>query len=339
MIEVEGLTKYYGPVPGIKDVTFCVEKGEILGFLGPNGAGKTTTMRILTCFMPPSSGTARVKGFDVFKDSLEVRRRVGYMPENVPLYTDMPVRAYLSLVAELKGVRGRLRRAAVDRAIEECGLQGVNGRYIGKLSKGYRQRVGLAQALIHDPEVLILDEPTIGLDPRQIIEIRRLIRNLKGERTVILSSHILPEVSQICDNVIIINKGCLVAEKSTPEELDASLKRSNQVFLQVDGPSSAIISALKNLDGVLSVAQRDEVAGHINNYVVESMRDIDVRRHIAATVADNGWGLLELRSIGLSLEDIFIQLVTEETHSEVPLENSMQGIQKAAETSSPEETT
>ncbi len=322
MIEVEGLTKYYGHVLGIKDVTFYVEKGEILGFLGPNGAGKTTTMRILTCFMPPTSGTARIKGFDVFKDSLEVRRRVGYMPENVPLYTDMSVRAYLSFVSDLKGIKGVQRRTAVDRVIEECGLQGVNGRYIGKLSKGYRQRVGLAQALIHDPEVLILDEPTLGLDPRQIIEIRRLIKNLGGERTIIISSHILPEVSQICNSVIIINDGCLVAEKSTPEELDASLKHSNKVFLQVDGPPSEVISSMKNLDGVLSIVKRDQLGGHINinNYVVESMRDKDVRRQIAASVASNGWGLLELRPIGLSLEDIFIQLVTEEVHPELPAE-------------------
>ena len=314
MIEVEGLTKYYGPVLGIKDVTFSVKKGEILGFLGPNGAGKSTTMRILTCFITPTSGTARIDGFDVFKDSLEVRRRIGYMPENVPLYTDMPVGTYLAFVSDLKGMRGQKKRTAVDRVIEQCGLQGVNGRYIGKLSKGYRQRVGLAQALIHDPDVLILDEPTIGLDPRQIIDIRHLIKNLRGERTIVLSSHILPEVSQICDTMIIINKGSLVAQKSTPEELDAHLKNTNRVFLQVEGPSAEIIKALQGLNGVLSATLKERISGHVNTYIVESERERDVRRHIAAAVSGAGWGLLELRPLGLSLEDIFIQLVTKEEH-------------------------
>jgi ABC-2 type transport system ATP-binding protein len=329
MIEVEGLTKYYGPVLGIKDVTFCVDKGEILGFLGPNGAGKSTTMRILTCFLTPTSGTARVEGFDVFKDSMDVRRRVGYMPENVPLYTDMSVRTYLSFVAELKGIRGQGRRAAVDQVVEECGLQEVDGRYIGKLSKGYRQRVGLAQALIHDPSVLILDEPTIGLDPRQIIEIRRLIKNLRGQRTIILSSHMLPEVSQVCDSVIIINKGSLVAQKSTPGELDAGLKSSNKVFLQLDGSPLEVTNALKKLDGVLSVALQESGSGQISNYIIESRRDMDVRRQIAATVAANGWGLLELRPIGLSLEDIFIQLVTEEIAPEAPAQYPAEGLPAA----------
>jgi len=339
MIEVEGLTKYYGPVLGIEDVTFCVEKGEILGFLGPNGAGKSTTMRILTCFMPPTRGTARVQGFDVFRDSLEVRRRVGYMPENVPLYTDMAVRTYLSFVADLKGIKRKRQSAAVDRVIEDCGLQGVNGRYIGKLSKGYRQRVGLAQALIHDPEVLILDEPTIGLDPRQIIEIRRLIQNLRGERTIILSSHVLPEVSQVCDNVIIINKGCLVAPKSTPEELDANLKSFNRVFLQVDGSPPKVISALENLEGVISVVSKESVSERINNYIIESDRDMDLRRQIAATITGSGWGLLELRPIGLSLEDIFIQLVTEEARPESPADHPDQGAETAADNTGKREAT
>jgi len=329
MIEVEGLTKYYGPVLGIKDVSFSVDKGEILGFLGPNGAGKSTTMRILTCFMPPTSGAARVHGFDVFRDSLEVRRRVGYMPESVPLYTDMSVRTYLSFVAELKGMKGKGRRAAVDRAIEECALQGVNGRYVGKLSKGYRQRVGLAQALIHDPEVLILDEPTMGLDPRQIIEIRRLIRNLRGQRTIILSSHILPEVSQVCDTMIIINKGSLVAQKSTPEQLNASLKSSNQIFLQVDGSPEEVTSALDSLEGVLSVVLKEPVSGQINNYIVESGSDMDVRGRVAAAVTGGGWGLLELRPLGLSLEEIFIQLVTEEQPPDAPSDHPAQGTEAA----------
>jgi ABC-2 type transport system ATP-binding protein len=217
MIEVDRLTKRYGPVPAIEDVSFTVEKGQIVGFLGPNGAGKTTTMRILSCFMPASSGTARVAGYDVFEQSLEVRRRIGYMPENVPLYGDMTVAAYLDFVAHIKGLGRSERRRRVGEVLERCQIPDVRERLIGRLSKGYRQRVGLAQALIADPEVLILDEPTIGLDPKQIIEIRRLIKELASDRTVILSTHILPEVSQLCNKVVIINDGTMVVEKQLKE--------------------------------------------------------------------------------------------------------------------------
>jgi ABC-2 type transport system ATP-binding protein len=201
MIEVEQLSKSYGPIKAIEDVSFAVEKGEILGFLGPNGAGKSTTMRILTCFMPPTSGTARIAGFDIFKDSLQVRRRLGYVPENAPLYTDMPVTSFLKFVGEIKGLSRRERLRQIGQVMDDCGIKEVQHRYIGKLSKGYRQRVALAQALLGSPEVLILDEPTIGLDPRQIIDIRQLIKGLAGQKTVILSSHILPEVSMICERV------------------------------------------------------------------------------------------------------------------------------------------
>ena len=211
MIEVDHITKYYGQTPAVQDVSFRVEKGEILGFLGPNGAGKTTTMRMLTCYLPPSEGTARVAGYDVFEDSMEVRKRIGYMPEHPPLYDDMMVRSYLTFVSKIKGVDAKQRKSRIDLAMEQCGISDMPDTIIGKLSKGYRQRVGLAQALVHDPEVLILDEPTIGLDPRQIIEVRELIKSLAGDHTVILSTHILPEASMTCERVVIINKGKIVA--------------------------------------------------------------------------------------------------------------------------------
>ena len=219
MIQVEHLTKRYGPVTAVSDVSFSVEKGQIVGFLGPNGAGKSTTMKILSCFMPASGGSARVAGYDVFSQSLEVRRRIGYLPENAPLYTDLPVSAYLEFVAEIKGVGRRERRARVDEVMERCFITDMRQRLIGKLSKGYRQRVGLAQALLGNPEILILDEPTIGLDPKQIAEIRALIRSLAGQHTVILSTHILPEVSMVCDGVIIINRGRIVAQVSSSSHL------------------------------------------------------------------------------------------------------------------------
>src|SRR3990167_5897585 len=212
MIEVQGLTKQYGPVTAIRDVSFRVEPGQVVGFLGPNGAGKTTAMRILSCFMPATSGAARVAGYDVFRQSMEVRRRIGYLPENVPLYTDMRVAPYLDFVAEVKGVGRAERRGRIAEVMERCLITDVQNRLIGKLSKGYRQRVGLAQAIVSDPEVLILDEPTIGLDPRQITEIRSLIKSLAGKHTVILSTHILPEVSMVCTGVVIINKGSIVAQ-------------------------------------------------------------------------------------------------------------------------------
>ncbi len=219
MIEVENLTKYYGDRPAIDNITFRVEKGEILGFLGPNGAGKTTTMRILAGFFPPTSGIARVAGYDVVNNSIDVRRRIGYMPETIPLYKDMRVKEYLEFVAEVKGVPRKRRKSKIEKAMKECGTTEVYHRLIGKLSKGFQQRVGLAQALLHDPEVLILDEPTIGLDPKQIIEIRQLIKSLAGERTIILSTHILPEVSMTCQRVIIINEGKIIA-MDTPENLN-----------------------------------------------------------------------------------------------------------------------
>jgi len=310
MIEVEGLTKVYGNTTAIDSLTFTVQQGEVVGFLGPNGAGKTTTMRVLSCYMPPTSGTARVGGYDIRTQALDVRRRIGYLPEHVPLYTDLTVTQYLSFVAEAKGLSRLTRRQRVGEAIERCLLQDARGRIIGKLSKGYRQRVGLAQALLGDPPILILDEPTIGLDPKQIIEIRSLIRDMQGKRTVILSTHILPEVSMVCQRVIIINEGRIVAV-DTPETLTPRLQRSTQVLLQIDGPPDQVSVRLREAPGVLQVAMKDG-AGALRRYLVETDKDRDLRQELARVVCTSGWGLLELRPVDMSLEDIFIRLVTEE---------------------------
>jgi ABC-2 type transport system ATP-binding protein len=315
MIEAEKLTKYYDKVAAIEDVSFAVEKGEIVGFLGPNGAGKTTTMRILTGFLPPSSGTARVAGYDILTDSLQVRRRIGYLPEAVPLYTDMKVAAYLEFVAEVKGLERRERRRSVGQIMERCRIVDVQRMLIGSLSRGYRQRVGIAQALLNNPEVLILDEPTVGLDPKQIIEIRQLIKELSGQSTIILSTHILPEVSMVCQRVIIINDGHIIAV-DTPENLTARLQRSAKLLLTVDGPVGQVEEALTQLPGVLRVELNDESRDATVSFVVESERSHDLRREVSRLIVDRGWGLLELRPADMTLEEIFIRLVTEE-HQEV----------------------
>ena len=311
MIQVENLTKYYGQTPAIKGLTFTVQKGEILGFLGPNGAGKTTTMRILSCFMPASKGKAEVAGFDVFKDSLEVRKRVGYQPENVPLYDDMSTSAYLSFVAEIKGVHRKERKRSIEKVMDECGITHVSRKLIGKLSKGYRQRIGIAQALINDPDVLILDEPTIGLDPRQIKEIRGLIKSLAGKRTIILSTHILPEVSMTCQRVIIINEGKLIAV-DTPDNLAASFKKASKIFLEIEGPPEDIMQELKGIDGVVNIEKKDSLSEGVFTYFVDSTLARDVRKDIFTTISKSGWILTQMRTMDMSLEDIFLKLVTEE---------------------------
>ena len=310
MIEVDGLTKFYGPKAAIEEVSFEVAKGEVVGFLGPNGAGKTTTMRILACFMPPTSGTARLAGFDIGKQSLQVRRRIGYLPESVPLYGDMTVRQYLTFVAEAKGISRPERSKRVAEVLERCLIADVQERLIRNLSKGYRQRVGLAQALVGNPEVLILDEPTLGLDPKQIIEIRSLIRDLRGERTVILSTHILPEVAMVCQRVIIINESRIVAV-DTPENLNLRLQKSSRILLEVDGPAEEVQKALAAVEGVLTVAPQEARDGR-RRFLVETDREQDLRKDLARAVTSNGWGLTELRPVDLSLEDIFIRLVTRE---------------------------
>jgi ABC-2 type transport system ATP-binding protein len=311
MIEAEKLTKYYEKVAAIEDVSFTVEKGEIVGFLGPNGAGKTTTMRILAGVLPPSAGTARVAGYDILSQSLQARRRIGYLPENVPLYTDMRVRAYLDFVGEVKGLERRQRRRRIDEIMERCRIADVQRTLIGSLSRGYRQRVGIAQALLNDPEVLILDEPTVGLDPRQIIEIRELIKELSGRSTIILSTHILPEVSMTCQRVIIINDGRIVAV-DTPENLTTRLQRSAKLLLTVDGPVDQIQATLRHLPAVLRVEVRPDGHDVATSFVIESEHGRDLRREVARAIVERGWGLLELRPADMTLEEIFIRLVTEE---------------------------
>ena len=310
MIQVDNLTKRYGPVTAIHDVSFSVDKGRIVGFLGPNGAGKSTTMRILSCFMPATGGTARVAGYDVFSQSLEVRRRIGYLPESAPLYPELSVASYLDFVAEIKGVGRGERRGRVADVMERCFVTDMQNRLIGKLSKGYRQRVGLAQALLGDPEVLILDEPTIGLDPRQIAEIRALIRSLAGQHTVILSTHILPEVSMVCDGIVIINHGRIVAQ-GTESELVQQVFPTARIEVRVANASGDVAGALRAVPGVVTVeplASRDGGVG----FVVESERDRDVRADLVRLVTGRNWALQELHQVGMSLEEVFIRVVAGE---------------------------
>jgi ABC-2 type transport system ATP-binding protein len=308
MIDVQNLTKYYADRIAIENLTFRVAKGEILGFLGPNGAGKSTTMRILTGFIPPTAGSASIDGFDVVKQSLEARRRIGYLPENTPLYPDLTVRAYLRYMATLRGVPRKQLNGRVDDVMTKCRIDEVATTIIGKLSKGYRQRVGLAQALVHDPPVLILDEPTAGLDPRQNNETRRLIRSLAGDHTIILSSHILPEVSQTCQRVVIINEGRLVAE-DTPEGLTSRLRSSDRLLIHVRGPAEEVATALGAMPQVLAVIPDPAERGR---FLVDTAPDSDPREEIAAAIVRRGWGLRELRPVGMSLEEIFLKLTTEE---------------------------
>jgi ABC-2 type transport system ATP-binding protein len=313
LIEVKGLTKLYGRQAAVDNVSFSAGKGEILGFLGPNGAGKTTTMRMLTCFLPPSDGTARVAGHDILDSPMAVRRHIGYLPENVPLYGDLSVSAYLDFVGTLKGLSRGGRTGGIGTVMEQCGIAEVANRPIGTLSRGYRQRVGLAQALLGDPDVLILDEPTIGLDPRQIVEIRNLIKSLSGDRTIILSTHILPEASLICRRVIIINNGVLVTD-DTPENLVGALKRSASVEVTARGDFDAIRSELERLDRVAAVRSLNALPDGVVRLVVDPRGEEDVREAVAARLVHAGFGVLGLQSQTLSLEDIFVELVTEEPH-------------------------
>jgi ABC-2 type transport system ATP-binding protein len=310
VIEVRHVTKRYGPVAAVSDVSFRVEAGQILGFLGPNGAGKTTTMRVLTGYLPPTDGTATVAGFDVLEEPIEVKRRTGYLPETPPLYPDMTVREYLTFVARINGLAGAERGRRIDRVMERTSVGDVADRHCAKLSKGYRQRVGLAQAILHNPAVLILDEPTAGLDPKQIIETRELIKELAGDHTIILSTHILPEVAQTCERVVIINKGRVVAEDS-PDNLTGRLHGAVTVQLQVDTAGADPTAALQAVPGVLSVSVGDR--GNDGRTVeVQSAQDADVRRDLANAIVSSGWGLLEMRRARLSLEEIFLQLTTAE---------------------------
>jgi len=321
VIEVLHITKRYGRVTAVDDVSFRVERGEILGLLGPNGAGKTTTMRMLTGYMPPSEGRAVVAGYDVFDQPIEAKRRTGYLPETPPLYPEMTVREYLDFVARIKGVPSKERKERVVSVMARTRVADMADRHCAKLSKGYRQRVGLAQALIHNPEVLILDEPTVGLDPKQIMETRDLIRTLAGDHTIILSTHILPEVAQTCQRVVIINKGRVVAV-DTPDNLTARLKGAETMYVHVDAAGADAGAMLAAIPGVTRVASADvRIApqpGAPVAYEVESERGIDVRRELARAVVTHGWGLLELRPMRMSLEEVFLQVTTEEQPEEAP---------------------
>jgi ABC-2 type transport system ATP-binding protein len=309
MIEVEQLTKYYGFLPAISDLSFSIGQGEVVGFLGPNGAGKTTTLKILTCFLPPTSGKARINGWDVSQNSLKVREQVGYLPESVPLYTEMTVERFLSFAAQAKGMSAREGKISINKTLDDCGLQKVRGRIIGHLSKGFKQRVGLAQALLNNPPVLVLDEPTIGLDPAEVVEIRELIRSLGQERTIVLSSHILPEVSQICQRVIIINRGRIVAV-DTVSNLTAQMQTSRKILLTIQGPSEEVLKVLMLQPGVLKVDEKSDDG--LGRYQLEMDKEKDIRAELARSVVEKGWGLLEMRSQELSLEEVFVQIVTEE---------------------------
>ncbi len=314
MIHVEHLTKRYGPKTAIDDVTFSVEKGEVLAFLGPNGAGKTTTMRILTGSLPATSGVARVAGYDCFDQPMEVKRVIGYLPESPPLYTEMTVTEYLIFVARIKGVPVAQIPSALDQVMQRLSLGEVRGRLIANLSRGFKQRVGLAQALVHNPAVLILDEPTTGLDPKQIIEIRELIRELAGSHTIILSTHILPEATAVADRVVIIHEGRIVAEDSQ-ERLSARLRRSEKVSITLKAPPSDVPEQLLSLPGVLS-AHPDGA----NRFLIEVELGRDLREDLARFVVERQWGLLELKLVTITLEDVFLRLTQEEPCEATPEE-------------------
>jgi ABC-2 type transport system ATP-binding protein len=310
MIEVEQLSKSYGPREAIKDLSFQIEKGEVVGFLGPNGAGKSTTMNILSCIMPASSGSVKICGFDVFEQALEIRKIIGYLPETPPLYSDMVVNDYLSFAARLRNVPLKNTQSAVEQVIEKCSLKEVSERIIGRLSKGYQQRVGIAQAMIHNPDILILDEPTIGLDPIQIIEIRKLIQELALSHTIILSSHILPEITQICKRVIIISDGQIAAVDSL-EALTTRLRKGERLVLNVRRNSSEILEKLRTLKKVNAVTEHQPA-----NYTIDCEPNADIQDEIAQLSLNNQWGIVELKTVSMTLEDIFLKLTLEE--SEVP---------------------
>jgi ABC-2 type transport system ATP-binding protein len=306
MIEVQDLTKYYGPHLAVSRLDFQVAAGEIVGFLGPNGAGKTTTLKILAGFLPPTSGTARINGYDCVTESLAARRSLGYMPENVAIYPDLTVAQFLRFAARAKGVEAKEEKTEIDRVVAACGLEGVRHTLVAALSKGYRQRLGLAQALLNQPALLILDEPTIGLDPSQIVEIRQLIKNLEGDHTVMLSSHILPEVSQLCDRVIIINRGQIVAS-DRPENLSRQLGQGSRVHISVLGPTAEVEGALQKISGVNRVQSLGQ-----NQFLVEADGSLELRPELARVVVGHGWQLLELKAQEFTLEEVFLNLVTEE---------------------------
>lgn len=315
MIEIQNLTKNYGQIAAVKDLSFTVNKGEILGFLGPNGAGKSTTMNIITGYLSSTSGTVKVNGYDILENPKEVKRSIGYLPELPPLYMDMTVKDYLDFVSDLKQVSKKQKKSQLNDVMELVKVAHVRDRLIKNLSKGYKQRVGLAQSLVGSPDVLILDEPTVGLDPKQIIEIRKLIKALGKEHTVILSSHILPEVSAVCERVVIINKG-QIAAIDTPENLSKGFGTASKLSATVAGPKSSVEGFIRDIYGVKYVDTHIEKEKDVISYIIESDKDIDIRRPLFFAMAKAGYPILELKSMDLTLEDIFLQITTEEKEAE-----------------------
>jgi len=311
MIELKNVTKKFSNKTAVSGVSFEVKKGEIIGFLGPNAAGKTTTMRMITGFFPPTEGEVIVAGIDMSKDPLAAKAKIGYMPENVPLYKEMEVYSYLKFIAEIKGVKKNEIKGRVQKCMEETGLTAVTHSVIAKLSKGYKQRVGLAQAILNDPEVLVLDEPTVGLDPKQIREIRNLIKNMKGERTIILSTHILPEVSMTCDRVIVINEGKIIAQDEVKNLTDPDSK-STQIYLEVEAPKTEVIDEIGKIKGIEKIREENRIGDGVYSYMITTDGKKDVRRDIVSRIVKNNWGLLEFKRQQLSLEDVFLKLVTRE---------------------------
>lgn len=311
MIELENVTKNFGDFPAITDISFRVEPGEVLGFLGPNGAGKTTTMKIITGYMPPSSGKVTVAGHDIVTQSLVARRHIGYLPETVPLYTDMTVEEYLAFMGTIRGMTRDRIQTRVGDVIEVCRLEEYQSSHISKLSKGFRQRVGIAQAILHEPEVLILDEPTIGIDPIQVVETRQLIKNLAGDHTVIVSTHILPEVSTLCQRVIIIHEGEIVAVDA-PENLSTRLRGSERIELELRAPRDEAVRIIESIEDVTDVIRRPAVEPGVLSFHVDTVAGSDARAEIASTVVGRGWDLLTIGSIGMTLEEIFLNLTMSE---------------------------
>ncbi len=312
MIELKNITKYYGDFPAVTDISFKIEKGEIVGLLGPNGAGKSTTMKMITGFMPPTSGELTVGGNDIVSQSIEARRKIGYLPETVPLYTDMTVYSYIEYMGMLRGLSKKNIKSKVDNVIEICKLGDYRNSLISKLSKGFRQRVGISQAIIHEPEVLVLDEPTIGIDPNQVVETRQLIKNLSGEHTLILSSHILPEVSSICERVLIIHEG-EIAASDTIENLSSLMSGKNKIEADIIGSPQSIVTELEKINDVKSVQfSINKSSSEFSTFSIESEINSDIRSEIAKIIINNDWGLIRLQSMGMSLEDIFLQITTAE---------------------------
>lgn len=312
MIEVSGLTKYYGNKKAVEDLSFTISSGEVVGFLGPNGAGKSTTMNILTGYLSATSGSAKIDGMDILDDPIEAKRHIGYMPEQPPLYFDMTVEEYLNFAAELKGVKSSSKRKHIAEICESVSITHVKGRLIKNLSKGYKQRVGLAMALIGDPDTLILDEPTVGLDPIQIIEIRNVIKELGRHRTVVLSSHILSEVQAICERVLVINNGTIVAN-DTPEKLSANISGEHKLSVQVAGPQASVMSVLRSVDGMTSVTLRRDNEDGTATFVIESDPNVDIRKPMFYALAKAGYPILSLQPLDMSLEDIFLRLTLDES--------------------------